>query len=129
MSSMRAGSINNYSRSMNFEGEIDDNTLEYLRVMSICYLKSISQEMRCAHPLALRQKQLRNVLINLPSCIHDTPHFLRKLEQFTDLPADAILFTVDIKSLYTNIPHKNGLRSLKAALSQPNQRPTQKPST
>ena len=46
---------------------------------------------------------------NLPSHIKDTKHFLNLIEKCPPLPNDALLVTADITSLYTNIPHDNGI--------------------
>ena len=44
-----------------------------------------------------------------PSFIKDTTHFLNKLEQLGQLADNAILVTLDVSSLYTNIPHNEGI--------------------
>ena len=46
---------------------------------------------------------------NLPSYIRDTKHFLNLIEQLPPLPPNALLVTADVTSLYTNIPHKEGI--------------------
>ena len=43
------------------------------------------------------------------SFIKDTTHFLNKLQQLGQLPNNAILVTLDVSSLYTNIPHNEGI--------------------
>ena len=48
----------------------------------------------------------------LPSYIRDSKHFLQLLESLPPLPEDAILVTADFKSLYTNIPHEEGIESV-----------------
>ena len=41
----------------------------------------------------------------LPSYIKDTTHFLHKLQQLAPIPSNAILLTLDVSSLDTNIQH------------------------
>ena len=65
--------------------------------------------------------QLQPLVKKLPSYIKDSSHFLRKIEQINQqikLPPNAILVTWDVKSLYTNIPHEDGLDSLKLTLEK-----------
>jgi hypothetical protein len=52
-----------------------------------------------------------------PSYIKDTGHFLEKIRQIR-VPHDGfILCTFDVTSLYTNIPHDDGLATLRATYS------------
>ena len=48
---------------------------------------------------------LKPLLQTTQSFIKDTTHFLHKLEQLGQLPNNAFLVTLDVSSLYTNIPH------------------------
>ena len=52
------------------------------------------------------------------SYVRDTQHFLQILADLPTLPGDALLATVDVSSLYTNIPHKDGLKALVHYLNQ-----------
>ncbi|XP_071493045.1 uncharacterized protein [Diadema antillarum] len=53
-----------------------------------------------------------------PSYIHDTPDFLRKLDDIKDqIPETAIIGTFDVSSLYTNIPHDEGILASCEALT------------
>ena len=63
--------------------------------------------------------QLQPLVKNLPSYLKDDNHFLRKIDEINKnhtLPRDALLVTWDVRSLYTNIPHKEGLEALKKTL-------------
>jgi hypothetical protein len=65
--------------------------------------------------------QLVDHFLNYPatqvkSYIRDTTDFLHKLEALGTLPANSILVTLDVTSLYTNIPNKEGLRAAREAL-------------
>merc|ERR1712002_1295746 len=54
-----------------------------------------------------------------PSYIHDTPDFLRKLDDIKgQIPETAIIGTFDVSSLYTNIPHDEGILASCEALSR-----------
>jgi hypothetical protein len=59
---------------------------------------------------------LKLVVPRIPSYLKDTTHFLQKLEAL-DLPPDFLLLTIDVSSLYTNIPIDEGIRSVAEALS------------
>ena len=48
----------------------------------------------------------------LPSYIRDSKHFLQLLESLPPQPGNAILVTADVTSLYTNIPHEEGIESV-----------------
>lgn len=55
-----------------------------------------------------------------PSYLQDTPDFLRCIEDLnkTALPENAILFTMDVQSLYTNIPQDEGLKICEKILNK-----------
>jgi hypothetical protein len=55
---------------------------------------------------------------SLKSYIKDTTDFLLKLEKVKNLPPDCLLVTLDITSLYTNIPNDDGLRAAKETLDR-----------
>ena len=52
------------------------------------------------------------------SYIKDTNHFLRKIKELGQLPEGTILCTIDVVGLYPNIPHDEGLASLKDFLDR-----------
>ena len=57
----------------------------------------------------------------LKSYIRDTTEFLNRISSIhTDIPTGAILVTMDVKSLYTNIEHNEGLAALKKSLQNSN---------
>lgn len=54
---------------------------------------------------------------NLSSYTKDTIHFLQILDGM-EIPKNAFLITIDVKSLYNNIPHEKGLQAVKYVLGQ-----------
>ena len=53
----------------------------------------------------------------IPSYIQDTTHFLRTFRGFAgSIPRNSILVAFDVKSLYTNIPHDEGINCCSIAL-------------
>ena len=57
----------------------------------------------CLQPLAKK----------VESYIKDTNHFLKWLKESGSLPKNATLCTTDLVGLYPNIPHEEGLASIK----------------
>ena len=53
----------------------------------------------------------------IPSFIKDTTDFLNRIETIDNLPSDTLLVTLDVRSLYTNIPHSEGIEACRAALN------------
>ncbi|KAK3726201.1 hypothetical protein QZH41_002878 [Actinostola sp. cb2023] len=53
----------------------------------------------------------------LPSYVKDTNDFLHKLSLIRDLPDNTLLVTLDVSSLYTNIPHNDGINACNHFLS------------
>ena len=56
---------------------------------------------------------LRPHVENLPSYIKDTTHYLKEMESMNPPPPDTILVSMDVTSLYTNIPHDDGIEACK----------------
>jgi hypothetical protein len=73
---------------------------------------------------------LRPLVTKTTSYIKDTTHFLQVIEDLNQklapFPIGTTLCTADVKSLYTNIDHKTGLKACKATL---NKRPKKSPPT
>ena len=63
---------------------------------------------------------------DLPSNIKDTKHALQIFQNIHFHGTHKFIFTMDVKYLYTVIPHHDGLRALKFFLDK---RPNQEPST
>ncbi|CAN8013568.1 unnamed protein product [Ixodes persulcatus] len=60
---------------------------------------------------------IMNLPPSMPSYIKDTNHFLREITELL-IPTDAILVTMDVASLYTNIPHQDGIDAVIKAYSK-----------
>ena len=56
---------------------------------------------------------LQPVVKEIPSYVKDTQDFLKKLEKVKDIPLESLLVTLDVKSLYTNIPNNEGIKAVK----------------
>ena len=55
---------------------------------------------------------LKPLLKNIPSYVHDTTDFLCRIFDLNqNLPHCIILITIDVKSLYTNIPNDEGIKA------------------
>ena len=68
--------------------------------------------------LKITQYKCFNVTtFKLRSYIRDTTHFLQKISTINDLPVNTLLVTLDVESLYTNIPHTYGLQAAKDTLN------------
>ena len=62
---------------------------------------------------------LNPVTQRLSSYIRDTTDFINKLSAINDLPKSMILISMDVRSLYTNIPTNGGLDAVKLTLNEP----------
>ena len=56
---------------------------------------------------------LQPIVKVVPSYIKDTQDFLKKLEKVKDIPQESLTVTLDVKSLYTNIPNNEGIKAVK----------------
>ena len=61
---------------------------------------------------------LKDLVPSLDSYIQDTTDFLRKLDALGPLPDNSVIFTLDVTSLYTNIPHTDGLAAAEKYLNR-----------
>ena len=113
-------------RGMYQEGHIDKPTAEYLlpppmvRTQEMYFLKKIHKNPPTARPIvsgcdgptenisAYLDHWLQPLAKSLPSYIKDTKEFIKYIES-TKLPKDCILCTLDVSSLYTNIPTEDGI--------------------
>ena len=59
---------------------------------------------------------LQPLTVCIPSYIRDTTDFLNKLRELPPLPSGSLLVTLDVSSLYTNIPHVEGIKACEEAL-------------
>ena len=119
--------INNFLKDIHTQGEIDDNCHEFLSVTtkrtSLFYmLPKIHKRLvdPPGRPIVSgnscpteRISQLVYFFLlptvkDLPSYVKDTTHFLSKLLNLVNLPDNCILATMDVASLYTNIPNQEG---------------------
>ena len=60
---------------------------------------------------------LNPLVPKLPSYIEDTTHFLRKLDDLKELPPGSLLVTLNVSSLFTDIPQKEGIEACRKALN------------
>ena len=60
---------------------------------------------------------LKPLMQSLPSYVKDTTDFIQKLKSSKLAHANSYLVTLDVSSLYTNIPHKDGLDACRGFLS------------
>ena len=75
-----------------------------------CHTENISQFV---------DHHLQPLTKKLTSYIQDTTDFLRKLHDLPEkLPEDTILVTMDVRSLYTNIPNSEGIAAVKSFLEE-----------
>ena len=63
------------------------------------------------------EAELRRGVETLPSYVKDTTHFLNRLGQITQpLPPGTLLFTMDVKGLYPNVPREEARQACRESL-------------
>ena len=60
---------------------------------------------------------LRPLVENLPSFIKDTTSFITKLQSLNNIPEGTLFVTLDVSSLYSNIPHLEGIEACTEVLN------------
>ena len=61
---------------------------------------------------------LQPLATSLPSYIRDTTDFINRLRRLPPLPPGTLMVTLDVSSLYTNIPHEEGIKTCEEFLNQ-----------
>ena len=74
-----------------------------------CHTKKLSKYID--HVLQPYVKELR-------SYVKDSTDFIRKINNLERIPKNSILVTLDVRSLYTNIPNNEGIKAVETALKQ-----------
>ena len=70
-------------------------------------------------------EEIRHLVPRIPSYLKDTTHLINIL-QGKKLALTDILVTIDVKSLYTNIPHKEGIQALNRTMEEIDTHPMKK---
>ena len=61
---------------------------------------------------------LKPLVYTTPSCVKNTTDFLNKLTAIDNLPDNALLVSLHVMSLYTNIPHNEGIDACRFLLQK-----------
>ena len=126
------GEIRDFLITMKENGEIDQKTFDTLdptgaRTPSFYFLPKIHKKEIKGRPIisgngsptekisALVDELLKDYVKQIPSYVRDTSDFIQKVEAFTH-PSDYFLVTMDVSSLYTNIPNHEGITSVRRTL-------------
>ena len=68
--------------------------------------------------------RLQPIVKEIQLYVQDTTDFLRKINQINFVPDNSYLVSLDVKSLYTNIPNAEGIKSDKTSLEKYSKRTT-----
>jgi hypothetical protein len=119
---------------MHARGHLDNKTMEYLtpedpKPGRFYLLPKIHKENNPGRPIVSANGHptekisefidfhLRPFVENLPSHIKDTTDYLKKMENLA-IPENTTLVTMDVTSLYTNIPHDDGIAACRKIWEQ-----------
>ena len=64
------------------------------------------------------EHHIKHIATKHEAYLQDTPHFLRSINAVQGLDDKAMLVTMDVKALFTNISHEEGLKSMKEKLDE-----------
>ena len=59
---------------------------------------------------------LKPLVPNIKSYVKDTSDFVKKIRDLGTVPSNTLLVTLDVTSLYTNIPNQEGIKACAKAL-------------
>ena len=128
--------VNDRIKKIFDDGYIDEKTLDYLLVNSnpragrFYLLPKIHKKGCPGRPVIsgcgtsteriseFVDSNIKYLVPGIPSYLRDTKHFLQMLGEVGTLPEGAILVTADVVGLYPHIPHEEGLRILREALTR-----------
>ena len=130
-----AAGINKFVKYMHDRGIIDNITRDYLtfkpdsmpRTQQLYFLKKIHKNPIAVRPIVsgcggpterisqFIDLHLQPFVPKVKSYIRDSGHLINILEK-TKIPTSSILATIDVKSLYLKIPHKEGVEAVKNRL-------------
>ena len=65
-----------------------------------------------------RERETKPLVCRLPSYIKDTTDFLNKLASLNSLPHNVLFVSLDVTSLYTNIPQNEGINASRSFLQK-----------
>ena len=65
-----------------------------------------------AHISKFVDEHIKKYVPKTRSYVRDTQHFISRLKQLGQIPTGALLVTLDVSSLYTNIPNHEGLQAV-----------------
>ena len=125
-----AEGINQYVLRIYNKGIIDNITREYLtfkpdnmpRTQQLYFLKKIHKNPIAVRPIVsgyggpterisqFIDLHLQPLVPNIKSYIKDSGHIIQILENLT-IPTNCTLATIDVKALYLNIPHQEGIEA------------------
>ncbi len=123
--------INTFIQKLYNQGIIDNTTKEYLsfneqnppRTQQLYFLKKIHKNPIAVRPIVsgcggptekisqLVDLHLQPYVSKVNSYIKDSGHIINLIEKLK-IPPNCILTTIDVKALYLNIPHKEGIQAV-----------------
>ena len=123
--------INQFVQTLYNRGIIDKITKDYLsfppdkppRTQQIYFLKKIHKSPTAVRPIVsgcqgaterisqLIDLHLQPYVPKIDSYVKDSGHLIRLLEG-RPFPKDCTLATIDVKAMYTNIPHEEGIKAI-----------------
>jgi len=127
--------INEFTKALHNKGVIDSIERDYLlfpesrspRTQQCYFLKKIHKGPRAVRPICsgcggptekisrFVDMQLQPFVPKIKSYIKDSGHLIKILEQ-TTINEDSIIATLDVSSMYTNIPHEEGIKAVRNRL-------------
>ena len=127
-----AKEINQFVKYMYNRGIIDNITKDYLtfqpnslpRTQQLYFLKKIHKNPIAVRPIVsgcggpterisqFVDLHLKTFVPKIKSYIRDSGHLINILQE-TRIPTNSILATIDVKALYLNIPHEEGILAVK----------------